>query len=136
MRNPKWWAGGLPFTDALPPPQTMRRFLALASLFVLSLSRFGAPVPAHARTWVVTAVASELGAAVPGARLAAPSARELAQRAVPRALAPWLPFGALAPFDLESWSDARGSTPALVERAPLDGWHRFTYDATAPPRLS
>lgn len=114
----------------------MRRFLALATLLVLSLSRFGAPAPAHARTWVVGAVTSELGTAVPGARLAAPSARELTHRVVPRALAPWLPFGAQAPFGLESWSDAPERAPSLVERSPLDGWHRFTYDATAPPRLS
>jgi hypothetical protein len=114
----------------------MRRFLALATLLVLSLSRFGAPVPAHARTWVVERVTSELGTAVPGARLAAPAARELAQRVVPRALVPWLPFADAQRSGLELSSVARPRTPQLVTRAPLDAWYRFTYDATAPPRLS
>jgi hypothetical protein len=114
----------------------MRRFLALATLLVLSLSRFGAPAPVHARTWVVDRVTSELGAAVPGARLAAPAARELAQRVAPRATTPWLPLDGAERFGLELASEARPCTPAANARSPLTAWHRFTYDATAPPRLS
>jgi hypothetical protein len=114
----------------------MRRLLALATLLVLSLSRFGAPAPAHARTWVVDRVTSELGAAVPGARLAAPAVRELAQRDTPRAPLPWLPIG-VASANVPSFAFASVASPRFaLEHAPADGWHRFTYDATAPPRLS
>ena len=42
----------------------MRRLFALTALLVLSLSRFGAPAPAHARTWAVDSVTSQLSAAV------------------------------------------------------------------------
>jgi hypothetical protein len=114
----------------------MRRLLALASLFVLSLSRFGAPAPVHARTWVVEQITSELGAAVPGVRLAAPAARDLAQRVVPRTLVPWLPFGDAPRGTLEISSAARRMPWPASVRSPLHAWHRFTYDATAPPRLS
>jgi len=114
----------------------MRRLLALTALFVLSLSRFGAPAPAHARTWAVDRVTSELSAAVPGARLAAPSVRELAQRDTPRAPLPWLPIG-VAPASGPSFTLASVAAPRFaLEHAPADTWHRFTYDATAPPRLS
>ena len=114
----------------------MRRLLAVATLLVLSLSRFGAPAPAHARTWAVDRVTSELGAAVPGARLAAPAVRDLAQRATPRAPLPWLPIGVASASgpSLPLPSPARERF-ALVH-APAAGWHRFTYDATAPPALS
>ena len=117
-------------------PRPMRRFLAVAALFVLSLSRFGAPAPAHARVWAVDRVTSELGAAVPGVRLAAPVVRELAQRVTLRAPLPWLPVG-VAPasgLSLPLASTTRART--ALEHAPTDGWHRFTYDATAPPRIS
>jgi len=114
----------------------MRRFLALAALLVLSLSRFGAPAPAHVHTWALDRVASELGAAVPGARLAEPAARELAQRSVPRAPAPWLPMHEAEPFGLRLPITTQERTPTSAERWWRDGWHRFTYDATAPPHLS
>jgi hypothetical protein len=114
----------------------MRRLLALATLLVLSLSRFGAPAPLHARTWVVDRVTSELGAAVPGARLAAPTARDLAPRVPTRAAAPWLPFHGAVQLDLAPESEARRDRPAVAARPPRTAWHRFTYDATAPPRLS
>ena len=114
----------------------MRRFLALATLLVLSLSRFGAPAPAHARTWVVDRVTSELAAAVPGARLAAPTVRDLAQRVVPRAHASSLPLADVERIALGGDLHARGATPAAGARSPSEAWHRFTYDATSPPRFS
>lgn len=114
----------------------MQRLLALATLLVLSLSRFGAPAPVHARTWVVERVTSELGAAVPGARLAAPMPRELVPRTAPRAIAPWLPFHAAPTLALELLRDARPRAASSIAPAPHSAWRRFTYDATAPPRLS
>jgi hypothetical protein len=114
----------------------MRRLLALATLLVLSLSRFGAPAPVHAHRWVVDRVSIELGAAVPGARLAAPMVRDMAQRVPPRAAAPWVPFDGASGPGLELRGDARPVTPAGGVRPPLTAWHRFTYDATAPPLVS
>jgi hypothetical protein len=114
----------------------MRRFFALAALFVLSLSRFGAPAPAHARIWAVDRVTSELGAAVPGARLTAPVVRELAHRDAPRAPLPWLPVGVVPATGLHPAPVSRARVGVALERAPAEGWHRFTYDATAPPSLS
>jgi len=114
----------------------MRRFLAVATLLVLSLSRFGAPAPVHARTWAMDRVTSELGVAVPGARLAAPAVRALAQGVGSRAPLPWIPLG-VAPASgpsLPLVSSARA--PIARVDATAGRWHRFTYDATAPPPLS
>jgi len=114
----------------------MRRFLALTTLLVLSLSRFGAPAPRHAGTWVLDRVERELGTAVPGARQAVPPARELAPRSAARAPAPWLPVHDATPLELRVAVAANDLMPASADRVPADAWHRFTYDATAPPRLS
>ena len=127
---------GLTLDDAPHSPSLMRRFLAVATLFVLSLSRFGAPAPAHARTWVMEGVTSELGAAVPGARLAAPVVRDVAQRVTPRSPAPWLPLAVASASGLSLPSTSCVRAPMPSECAPVSAWHRFTYDATAPPRLS
>ena len=114
----------------------MRRFLAVTALLVLSLSRFGAPVPAHARVWAVDRVTSELGAAVPGARIAAPVVRELAQRDAPRAPLPWVPVGVAPASGLSLPLTSVARARFAFEHAPAEGWHRFTYDATAPPPLT
>jgi hypothetical protein len=116
----------------------MRRFLALATLFVLSLSRFGAPVPAHAHAlaWATDRTPQEMLASAPSARLTAFGVRELGPRVPPRAHAPWTtPDVADAfapPFPIVR---SERSRPWWKRSAP-SAWHRFPYYPTAPPRLS
>ena len=107
----------------------MRRFIALVSLLLLSLSRIDATTQVRARaTASVAHPAREMVAAAPSARLAPISLRESTPRGPARLLVPWHPSGG------ESSIALRG--PIQPTPLPLGPAHRLTYDATAPPRLS
>jgi hypothetical protein len=114
----------------------MRRFIALASLLLLSLAHAGATTQVHARaTAFVAKPTREMIAAAPSVRLAAIVQRELAPRGAARPLAPWHP-GRGASFDLPVAIAGRiAPLPRPVSR-PIGQAHRLTYDATAPPHLS
>ena len=115
----------------------MRRFFALASLLLLSLSRVDATTPAVARAMAVAAHPTrEMVAAAPGVRLAPIAPRELSPRGPARLLVPWCPCR----------GESSVAFPVAVGRrvVAFPQWtslrvgpaHRRTYDATAPPRLS
>ena len=114
----------------------MRRFLALASLLLLSLSRIDATtqVRAHAAASVAHPT-KEMVAAAPSVRLAPITVRELSQRGSARLLAPWCPCRGEAHF---ASPRPIGQSVALPEPTSLAAGsaYRRTYDATAPPRLS
>ena len=111
----------------------MRRFLALATLFVLSLSRFGAPAPVHARAWSAAPASPELVATTASVRLVALAVRDLGPRAQSRAPLPWLPFRPERPLGVSSPVVRTADAIPAAPRASAGVWHRFTYDATAPP---
>jgi len=115
----------------------MRRFIALASLLLLSLSRADATTQVHARaTASVAKPAREMIAAAPSVRLAAIKLRESSPRGPARVLVPWQPSRAEAGFALPAPTAAhRSALPQAVSR-PVGPAHRLTYDATAPPHLS
>ena len=115
----------------------MRRFLALASLLLLSLSRVDATTPAGARATAVAAHPTrEMVAAAPSVRLAAIPPRELSPRGPARLLAPWCPCRGESSVAFPD-SVGRHVVP-FPQRTSLRAGpaHRRTYDATAPPRLS
>lgn len=114
----------------------MRRFAALAALFLLSLSRFGAsaPVRAHALEWTADQTSHALVA--PAVRLAGQGLRELAPRVAPRTHASSAPSRAAHAFLLAIPFRRSGDLVAWTELRAPEAWHRFTYDATAPPLLS
>ncbi|MEO8562522.1 MAG: hypothetical protein ABI601_10635 [bacterium] len=114
----------------------MRRLAALAALLVLSLSRFGAAAPVHAGALEWTADQTSHALAAPAIRLAAHGLRELAPRVAPRTHAPCTPHCAARAFTLGIQLEGRGEELAWAEPRLPGGWHRFTYDATAPPHLS
>src|SRR5947209_7780728 len=71
---------------------SMRRFIALVSLLLLSLSRTDAMTQARARaTASVAHPTREMVAAPPGARFVVIALRELSTRGPSRLLAPWHP---------------------------------------------
>jgi hypothetical protein len=114
----------------------VRRIAALLALFVLSLSRIGAmaePSGAHVRS-IGGIVAHELAA--PAVRLDAHTLREAAPREPARVLSHWLPMHASAELRaLGEPTDARRAVQH-ADRVTRGEWRGFTYDATAPPRLS
>jgi hypothetical protein len=116
----------------------MRRFFALASLLVLSLSRFGAPAPAHvhALAWGADRTPQEMLAPAPTTRLTALDVRELGPRVPVRSHAPWTPLRVgkefVPAFQLERNELAR----TWSKRPAPSAWHRFPYYPTGPPRLS
>jgi len=116
---------------------SMRRFIALASLLLLSLSHADATTQVHARaTASVAKPTREMIAAAPSIRLAAIVERELSPRGPARLLAPWHPGRWESRFALPAPIAARAAVlpqPASLRIGPA---HRLTYDATAPPHLS
>jgi len=87
----------------------MRRFIALVSLLLLSLSHADATTQVHARaTASVAKPTREMIAAAPSIRLAAIVERELSPRGPARLLAPWHPgrwesrFALLFPMRVEN----------------------------------
>ncbi len=115
----------------------MRQLFALASLLLLSLSRLGATT--HERVHVAASAARpsrEMVVAAPSLRFAPIAVRELSPRAPARLLAPWHPSRAATGIALPGAIGRSGTAllqPASLSAGPAD---RFTYDATAPPRLS
>ena len=114
----------------------MRRIVALATLLVLSLSRFGAPAPSRASSGSVHRASREMVAPAPSVRLGSVEARELAPRAPLRAATPWLPSRSWDSVELGRLLDPSRIELPRGERFAAGDWRRFTYDATAPPRLS
>ena len=115
----------------------MRRFIALASLLLLSLSHADATTQVHARaTASVAKPTREMIAAAPSVRLAAMVERELSPRGPARLHAPWHPSGAEAGFAIPAAIAARTVVLPQPASLPVGPAHRLTYDATAPPHLS
>lgn len=114
----------------------MRRIVALATLLVLSLSRSGVPAPERASSRSVHRVSREMVASAPSVRLGVVVARELAPRAPVRAPTPWHPSRSRDAIELGVLLDRSPIELPRGERLALESWCRFTYDATAPPRLS
>ncbi len=116
---------------------SMRRFIALASLLLLSLSHASATTQTHAHaTAFVAKPTREMIAAAPSVRLAAIVVRESSPRGPARTLVPWHPSRAEMGFALPAAIAARTAVlpePASLRVGPA---HRVTYDATAPPSLS
>ena len=115
----------------------MRRFIAVATLLLLSLSRIDATTQVQARaTASVAKPTREMIAAAPGVRLADITLREPSPRGPARVLVPWQPSRAAAGLAIPTTTAAR--LVALPEPAslPIEAAHRLTYDATAPPHLS
>jgi hypothetical protein len=116
---------------------SMRRFIALASLLLLSLSHADATTQEHARaTASVAKPTREMIAAAPSVRLAAMVERELSPRGPARLLAPWHPSGAETGIALPAAIAARTAVLPQPASLPVGPVHRLTYDATAPPHLS
>jgi hypothetical protein len=116
---------------------SMRRFIAVATLLLLSLSRVDATTQVHARaTASVAKPAREMIAAAPSVRLADITLRESSPRGPARVLVPWQPSRTEAGLTIPAAAAAR--LAALPEPAslPIEAAHRLTYDATAPPHLS
>ena len=115
----------------------MRRFIALASLLLLSLSHLGATTPVHARaTAFVAKPTREMIAAAPSVRLAAVELRESSPRGAARLIVPWYPGHAERGFALPATIAARLVVLSEPASRPVGPAHRLTYDATAPPHLS
>jgi hypothetical protein len=114
----------------------MRRIVALVTLLVLSLSRSGAPAPEHASSRSVHRASREMVASAPSVRLVSVVARELASRAPVRAPTPWHPSRSWDAIELGVLLDRSPIELPGGKRLALGAWCRFTYDATAPPRLS
>jgi hypothetical protein len=116
---------------------SMRRFIALASLLLLSLSHASATTQVHAHaTALVAKPTREMIAAAPSVRLAAITLRESSLRGPARVHAPWHPSRGEAGFSLPAAIAARIAVlpqPASLRVGPA---HHVTYDATAPPHLS
>jgi len=116
---------------------SMRRFIALASLLLLSLSHAGATTPVRARaTASVAKPTREMIAAAPSVRLAAIELRESSPRGPARLIVPWLPSHAETGFGLPAAIAARTAVLPQPASRPVGPAHRLTYDATAPPHLS
>jgi hypothetical protein len=115
----------------------MRRFIALVSLLLLSLSRADATTQVHARATVSVAHPTrEMVAAAPVARLASIALRELSPRGPSRLLAPWHPSRAATGIALLEGPERGDAVLPQPASLPVGPAHRRTYDATAPPRLS
>jgi hypothetical protein len=113
----------------------MRRFIAVATLLLLSLSRIDATTQVHARATASVAKATrEMIAAAPSVRLADVTLRE-SPRGTARVLVPWHPSRTEAGLTLPAATAT--CLVALPEPAspPIEAAHRLTYDATAPPLL-
>jgi hypothetical protein len=116
---------------------SMRRFIALASLLLLSLSHADATTQVHARaTASVAKPTREMIAAAPSARLAVIAQRESSPRGPARVLTPWHPSCAESCFALPAAIAARLAALPQPASRPVGPAHRVTYDATAPPHLS
>lgn len=114
----------------------MRRIVALATLLLLSLSRFGATEHVRAAVATVERPTREMVASAPSVRLAHIALRESSPRGAARLAAPWHPSRADADVSLTRTVDAADvALPQPADR-PVGPAHRLTYDATAPPRLS
>ena len=114
----------------------MRRIVALATLLVLSLSRFGVSAPARASAGSVHHASREMVASAPSVRVVPLAARELAPRAPVRASTPWLPSRTWDALESGVLLDRSRIERPRRERVALGEWRCFTYDATAPPRFS
>jgi len=115
----------------------MRRFIALISLLLLSLSHADATTQVHARaTASVAKPTRQMIAAAPGVRLAALELRESSPRGPARIIVPWHPSRAETGFALPATMAARGVALSEPTSLPIGPAHRLTYDATAPPYLS
>jgi hypothetical protein len=114
----------------------MRRFLALATLLVLSLSRFGvaAPAPVRGAGWSESRHPHEL--VTPTVRFDTVGLREAVPRLASRAMSPWLPFHGTELVRIAGLTPRPADRSWAVERSSLGAWVRVTYDATAPPRFS
>lgn len=116
---------------------SMRRFIALASLLLLSLSHASATTQVHAHaTAFVAKPAREMIAAAPSVRLAAIAPRETSPRGPARTLVPWHPNRAEMGFALPAAIAARIAVLPEPASLPVGPAHRVTYDAMAPPSLS
>ncbi len=116
---------------------SMRRFIALASLLLLSLSRVDATTQVRARATASLAHPTrEMVAAAPSVRLAPITVRQPTPRGTARLLGPWHPSRGESSIALRGPIGQR--VVALPQPTPLavGPAHRLTYDATAPPRLS
>ena len=114
----------------------MRRFIALASLLLLSLSHVDATTPVHARaTASVAKPTREMIAAAPSVRLAAIELRE-SLRGPARLVLPWHPSRPEPGFALPDAIAAHVAVLPQPASRPVGPAHRLTYDATAPPHLS
>jgi hypothetical protein len=115
----------------------MRRFIALISLLLLSLSHADATTQVHARaTASVAKPTREMIAAAPSVRLAAIELRESSLRGSARIIVPWHPSRAETGFVLRATIAGRGVALPEPTSLPIGPAHRLTYDATAPPHLS
>lgn len=115
----------------------MRRFIALLSLLLLSLSRADATTQVHVRaTASVAKPAREMIAATPSVRLAAIELRDSSPRGPARIIVPWHPSRADTAFALPATIAAHGAALPEPASLPIGPAHRLTYDATAPPQLS
>jgi hypothetical protein len=115
----------------------MRRFIALASLLLLSLSRADATTQVHARATASVAKSTrEMIAAAPTVRVAAIALRESAPRGPARVLMPWHPSRGEPRFALPAAIAGRVAALPQPVSLPVGPAHRLTYDATAPPQLS
>jgi hypothetical protein len=112
----------------------MRRIFSLATLLLLSLSRFGATAHAHAASTMEHRT-RELVATAPSVRLAAITVREQSPRTSFRLLGPWHPSRVDATLSFAGALARAAALPQPTAR-PAGVAHRLTYDATAPPRLS
>lgn len=115
----------------------MRRFIALASLLLLSLSHADATTRVHARaTASVAKPTREMIAAAPAVRLADIALRESSPRGPARVLVPWHPSRGEAYFALPASTERRVAALPQPASLPVGPARRLTYDATAPPYLS
>ena len=115
----------------------MRRFIALISLLLLSLSHADATTQVHARaTASVAKPTREMIATAPSVRLAALELRESPSRGPAHIIVPWHPSRAETGFALPATIAARGAALPEPTSLPIGPAHRLTYDATAPPYLS
>src|SRR6478735_8544693 len=104
---------------------SMRRFIALISLLLLSLSHADATTQVHARaTASVAKPTREMIAAAPSVRLAAIELRESSLRGPARIIVPWHPSRAERGVVLPATIAARGVALPEPTSLPIGAAHR------------